>query len=180
MKSSKDRVLDRHKRRRDKADKSLGVRQCKVCLDPIPITFEQEHHDQPQAAGGKDGPTSNLCAGCHHNLHRTADMLMSGRAGLAEDSAKIAYPDPKARERLFVLAKTVVEYMTMKRDGRIDNQAPVQIIIELPPQIKLAAQVIANDHRGATGRRLGLSTWISSLVKQEVFRRYPHLRVKQD
>ena len=105
-------------------------------------------------------------------------MLRSGKAGLAEDSAKIAYPDPKARERLFVLATLVVEHMTLKRDGKLDNHEPVVVMIELPPQIKLAAQVIANDMRGATGRRLGLAPWISALVKREVYQRYPHLRPK--
>jgi hypothetical protein len=105
-------------------------------------------------------------------------MLMSGRSGLAEDTAKIAYPDPKARERLFVLSKVVVEWMTLKRDGKLEGNEPVMVMIELPPAIKFAAGVMAHDMMGPTGRRLGLSTWIAGLVKREVYGRYPHLRPK--
>jgi len=102
-------------------------------------------------------------------------MLQSGRAGLAEDSARITYSDPRSRERLFALAKTVVEYMQLKRDGRIETNAPINVMIQLPVEVKLAAQMIANEHRGQTGRRLGLATWIAALVKREVYHRYPHL-----
>lgn len=102
-------------------------------------------------------------------------MMMGGRAGLAEDSAAIAYPEQRTRERAFALAKTVVEYMTLKRDGKVDADHPARLMIELPIPVKLAAQMIANDHRGPSGRKLGLSTWIAALVKREVYQRYPHL-----
>jgi hypothetical protein len=155
--------------------KSLEVCRCYVCTTIVPITFEQEHHVVPQAAGGKDGETRQLCAGCHHNLHRLADMLLGGKASMAEDSAAIAYPDGAVRARAFDLAKLVVEAMTLKRDGKMDLGHPVHLMIALPPQIKLAAQVLANECRGPTGRRLGLARWISGLVIREVLRHYPHL-----
>lgn len=155
---------------------ALAVCRCHVCAAVVPITFEQEHHVVPQAAGGKDGPTAQLCAGCHHALHRLADMMRSGKAGLAEDSAAIAYPDPKVRERAFALAKTVVEFMVLKRDGQVETNQPCRVMIELPIPVKLAAQMIANDHRGPKGRKLGLAAWIAGLVKREVYNRYPHLR----
>jgi len=152
------------------------VVRCGVCLQPVPITFEQEHHEVPQAAGGREGRTVSLCAGCHHNLHRVADMLQHGKAGVAQDSVEITYRDPGARERMMVLAKTVAEYMILKRDGRIDSDEPVRVTIELPVQVKLAAQVMANDHRGPTGRRMGLGRWIVALVEREVYQRYPNLK----
>lgn len=155
---------------------NLAVCRCRVCNDVVPVTFEQQHHVIPQAAGGKDGQKVQLCSGCHANLHRLADMMCSGKAGLAEDSAAIAYPDPKTRERAFALAKTVVEYMVLKRDGKVETDQPCRVMIELPIPVKLAAQMIANDHRGPKGRKLGLATWIAALVKAEVYRRYPHLR----
>jgi hypothetical protein len=103
-------------------------------------------------------------------------MLMSSKAGLAEDSVRIAYEDPKARERLFLLANIVVEWMTLKRDGKLTGNEPLPVLIELPPQIKFAAQTIANDFTGSTGRRLGLASWIAGIVKAEVYKRYPHLK----
>jgi len=188
MESAKDRTPEKRERERSHVRKaktrkaasasSLTVRECKVCLAAVPSTFEQEHHEIPQAAGGRTGPVASLCANCHHNLHRVADMLMSNRAGLAEDSVAIMYADPGTRERLFALANITVEFLTLKKDGKLEGDEPVSVMIELPPQIKLAAQVIANDHRGATGRKLGLATWISSLVKREVYAKYPHLKVK--
>ncbi len=106
-------------------------------------------------------------------------MLMSKRAGLVEDTIKIMYPENKgAQERLMALAGTVVEFMTLKADGHIDLNKPVRVMIELPPQVKIAAQMMANDMRGPTGRKLGLATWIAALVKREVFERYPHLKPK--
>jgi hypothetical protein len=102
-------------------------------------------------------------------------MMMGGNAGLAEDSAAITYPDPNVRQRAFALAKTVTEYMIAKRDGKVETNQPARLMIELPLPIKLAAQMIANDHRGPTGRRLGLATWIAALVKREVMQHYPHL-----
>lgn len=164
------------KRTFERAKRAFDVCRCAVCLATIPITFEQQHHTIPQAAGGATGPTRSLCPNCHHNLHRVADMLASGRAGLADDSARIQYPDPKVRERLFDLAKTVVEYMRLKRDGRIDTRAPVNVIVPLPVDVKLAAQIIANEHVGPNGRRLGLASWIAALIKRDVYARYPHLQ----
>ena len=104
-------------------------------------------------------------------------MLMSPkRAGLVDDSIKIMYPDAGARERLMALATAVAEFMTMKADGKIDLNLPIRVMIELEPQVKLAAQMMANDMRGPTGRKLGLARWISMMVRREVYDRYPHLR----
>jgi hypothetical protein len=150
--------------------------RCRVCRAVVPLTFEQQHHTIPRAAGGRDGPTVSLCAGCHHDLHRVADMLQHGRAGLASDSVSLRFPDDRgARERLLTLARTVAEYMVLKRDGRVQSGEPLRVVVELPVDIKLAAQVIAHDHRGPTGRRLGLARWIAALVKTEVYSRYPGL-----
>ncbi len=102
-------------------------------------------------------------------------MLQHGKAGLAEDSVRITYQDPGTRDRMFALAKTVVEYMTLKRDGRIQSGEPLRVMIELPVAVKFAAQMIAHDHRGPTGRPLGLARWIAALVKCEVYDRYPTL-----
>ncbi len=168
-------------RRRQEVERSRGlhVETCKVCLQNIPEPFKHDHHEIPQAAGGVGGPVAALCAGCHENLHRVADMIQSPkRSGLVEDSIKIMYPDLGARERLMQLANAVVEYMTMKADGKIDLNQPMRVMIELPPQVKLAAQMIANEHRGPTGRKLGLARWISALVKAEVYEKFPHLKPK--
>lgn len=175
------RTARQRARKRQARERSQGIQvyECKVCHCQTPATFKQGHHEIPKAAGGVAGPQVDLCAGCHHNLHRVADMLMSNRAGLAADSVAIMYPDNRAaKERLFTLATTVVEYMTLKADGHLDLDKPIRVMIELPPQVKLAAQMIANDHRGPTGRKLGLSTWISAMVKREVYTRYPHLKPK--
>lgn len=102
-------------------------------------------------------------------------MLLSGRASLAEDSVKIAHPDQEVQRRLFALAKTCAEYMQLKRDGKLKTDQPVNVMIQLPPRIKLAAQVIANEHRGPTGRNLGLARWISALVTKQVRDRYPDI-----
>lgn len=185
MPAAKTRALAdrRRSRRKQAAETKQGIKVycCKICLAETPATFSQEHHETPQAAGGTAGPTSELCAGCHHNLHRVADMLTRGKAGLAEDSVAIMYPDDQgAKERMFALARTVVEYMTMKADGKIDLDTPAKVMVLLPPKVKLAAQMIANDHRGPTGRKLGLATWISAMVKREVYERYPHLKPKPE
>lgn len=171
----------RRARKKQAAERQQGLKvyKCKICLCDTPAPFKQDHHETPQAAGGVAGPIADLCAGCHHNLHRVADMLTTKRAALAEDSVLIMYPnDPGARDRIFALAKVVCEFMALKADGKIDLDTPLKVMIELPPAIKLAAQMIANDHRGPTGRKLGLSTWISAMVKKEVYDRYPHLRPK--
>jgi hypothetical protein len=158
-----------------KRQKHFAVCRCHVCTAVVPGTFEQRHHVVPQAAGGQRGPTVQLCSGCHHNIHRIADMLIGGRATLAEDSAAITYPDDAVRKRAFSLARTVAEYMVLKRDGKIESGHPLRVMIELPVPVKLAAQIIAQEHRGPTGRGMGLATWIAALVKGEVYRRYPHL-----
>ena len=173
----------RRARKKQAAERGQGIKvyKCKICLCDTPDTFSQEHHETPRAAGGVAGSVADLCAGCHHNLHRVADMLTTRRAALAEDSVAIMYPgDDGAKERLFALAKIVCEYTAMKADGKIDLNTPIKVMIELPPPVKLAAQMIANDHRGPTGRKLGLSTWISAMIKREGYERYPHLRPKPE
>lgn len=171
----------RRLRLKQEAERSRGlqVTTCKVCQDQIPEPFAHDHHEIPQAAGGAGSPIAQLCGGCHDNLHRVAEMVMSPkRAGLVEDSLAIMYPNTDARDRLMALAQAVVEYMTMKADGKIDLNHPVRVMIELEPEIKLAAQMMANEMRGPTGRKLGLARWISSMVRREVFKRYPHLKPK--
>jgi len=89
--AAEQRIAKRRARRQQEAERKRGlqIKQCKVCLADTPDTFSQDHHEIPQAVGGAAGPIASLCAGCHHNLHRVADMLMSKRAGLAEDSVNI-------------------------------------------------------------------------------------------
>lgn len=117
--------------------RQLGVVRCHICTSIVPITFDQQHHVVPQAAGGTDGQTVQLCSGCHHNLHRLADMMVGGRAGLAEDSAEIAYPDARIRARAFALAKTAAEYMVLKRDG-LDGQLAqhLQVGVEMTRYVR--------------------------------------------
>jgi hypothetical protein len=102
-------------------------------------------------------------------------MLMGGRAGEADDTAKILYPDQPTRVRFFKLVRLVVEYMTLKQDGKIDGDKPIRTVIELEPDVHFAAKTIANDHRGPTGKRLGFAHWIEALILREVYRRYPHM-----
>lgn len=103
-------------------------------------------------------------------------MLMSGKAGLAEDTARIAYPDDAARSRVFALARTVVEHMTLKRDGKLDTGEPCRVVVSLDPHVKLAAQLMANELRGPTGRKLGLARWIQMLVEREVYTKNPQIK----
>jgi hypothetical protein len=148
---------------------------CAICKKQTPDSMSDSHHEIPQAAGGHDGKKVSLCSGCHQSVHRLAMMLQSKRAGEAEDAAAIAFPDMEVRKRVFNLAGVVAEYMTLKRDGLVDAGHPARVMIELPIPVKLAAQMIANEHRNQKGRRLGLATWIAALVKREVYRQYPHL-----
>lgn len=152
---------------------------CYVCRNNVPVAFKQDHHKRPQAAGGGPMDEVQLCSGCHHNLHRIADMLMHGKSGLAEDSAKIAYPDLQVRARAFELAQLVVEWMTAKKDGKLSplSEAPVMILLPLP--VKQAAQLMAREMRGSTGRPLGLATFIRMMVCEAVYRKFPQLRPKQ-
>jgi hypothetical protein len=52
---------------------SLG---CFVCSEPASIN---EHHVVPQAKGGTDGPTVDLCANCHTRVHSIAKSMVAGK-----------------------------------------------------------------------------------------------------
>lgn len=50
------------------------MKGCYICHKK---TILQEHHIQPQAYGGKDGPTVRLCSSCHTGLHVCALKAVS-------------------------------------------------------------------------------------------------------
>lgn len=48
--------------------------KCGIC--PVEHTSKNSHHIVPQAAGGTDGPTIDICANCHDAVHAEISRIL--------------------------------------------------------------------------------------------------------
>lgn len=72
-----------------------------------------------------------LCPGCHHTLHRLAEMLLHGNGVKAQDYANMLYTKRGARIILELANRVAVEFQKM-REGDATLPETVRITIELP------------------------------------------------
>jgi len=129
-----------------------GVAPCSVCRDPYPVELLQEHHINPQAAGGSDAEDNLtlLCAGCHHNLHRISEMILRGAVAKAEDVAALAYrTNTAAINAILRLAKICAREMKALREGDADLPPMVMVTMELPRDVVTRLKLMAYEWNGS-------------------------------
>jgi len=146
-----------------------GFINCYICGQDVPGELSHDHHKIPQAAAGSDRRDNllKLCAGCHNNLHRIAEMMKTGRGSVAQDIAKAAYPDSRCRARLFELAEVVAESMILKRDGKVRVEE-TNLTITLDAQVYRKLRMIANEHTHSNGRTMGVAAYVAVLLEEHV------------
>jgi hypothetical protein len=97
---------------------------CFVCGEPASLN---EHHIIPQAKGGTEGPTVDLCANCHSRIHSSARAMLRGKSpdkfldGLDED----------AKDRALGLAQVIVAADTRENSNRL-----LSVILDDPCYMK--------------------------------------------
>jgi len=152
---------------------------CWVCRRRTPSSLKNAHHAKPQAAGGGPDDLVDLCAGCHHSLHRISDMLRGPRASQAEDTVRAYYQDNyDAGQRCMALAIKVVRHMAEKESGQyvVKPHEDVEILLELPLAVKNALMLIGREARDPnTNRRLGLAGAARHILIEAVCRKFPAL-----
>jgi HNH endonuclease len=147
-----------------------GFIKCYVCAQMVPDELSHDHHKIPRLAAGGDEPENRLklCSSCHNNTHRIAELIKSGKAGIANDISRAAYPDLQVRERLFELVRLVAEAMILKADGKVLVEETV-LSITLPMKTYTQIRLIANEHiNPVTGRSMGVDPYVRNLIAGHV------------
>lgn len=157
----------------------MQVIKCAICTQTVPVQLKNSHHERPQAAGGGPDDEVDLCVACHQNLHTLANLLRRNKGSEAEDIAKVSYPNPAIRERLFKFAWLVVEWMSLKADGQIKLDDDVPIVVMVPAEVRLALNQMAGEIR-QNGRKMGVARFCSELIKHKVYKKFPSLRKQPD
>lgn len=153
---------------------------CWICRRRIPSALKNAHHAKPQAAGGGPDDLVDLCAGCHHNLHRIQDMLSGPRASQAEDTCKAYYSDNAGgARRCMELAIKCVRHMSDKLTGKYQVKAhdDIEIMLEIPHAVKNALMILGRETRDPrTNRRLGMQGMARHLLIEAIVKRFPALQ----
>jgi transcription initiation factor IIE alpha subunit len=114
---------------------------CYICNKELPQAFKHTHHILPQAVGGKEGATVDLCSGCHNNLHRIIEIIMNKDSIQAKDIANQYYMDSNVVERILDLAQIAVKQI-LQYDKNPTDDSPVEIHFTYheKQRIQIAAQ----------------------------------------
>lgn len=145
---------------------------CYICKKVVPYNLKVPHHKIPQCAGGGDKDIVYLHSGCHDDMHKVANMLLHGKDSSAQETAAAAYPySMQKQQRMLELAQLVAKSYRGKKEGLISvKEHKMEVKITLTPEQRIALFTLAKDSK------LSIRKFITSLVKKEIFKRYPNLR----
>jgi len=64
-----------------------------------------------------------------------------------------------------------------KKEGLTSPNDEIQITVNLPLQVQMALKIMATDYFKSNGKkRVGLSTYVRSILCDHVFKKYPDLK----
>lgn len=140
---------------------------CSICTEELPAEFGQEHHIRPQAVGkAADNREENLaflCSGCHHTLHRVAEMMLRGDAQRASVLAGDYWH--VGLKRALTMAALVADEMRAMREGERDMPEVVSISVEIPRDVYIQFRIMAAELNGG---RPGMQPLLRSLILSAV------------
>jgi len=128
-----------------------------------------EHHEIPQAAGGVNGPTINICTECHDAVHLCAIKFLAGKKADALAIVNSIFTDKKLANQLI---KSAIQYTIKKRDGEIAMEdVEYKINVVLPGTAKKYLQVMAKD------MQMGVTKYVTQIVKNMIKKRFPGVKI---
>lgn len=144
---------------------------CFICLRPTPEAFSHVHHKTPKAADGGDERENliRICAGCHSNIHRIADMLKRGDRGPALDAINGYYQNVTSRERAIEFANQIASSMTSLKEGSLQREF-VEISLNVPYAMYLRLKALALDYK-VEGKRRASTGDVVLLAVREYFKK---------
>lgn len=143
---------------------------CHIHQQPFARASCHEHHETPQAAGGKHLGTVWVCANCHTVLHRVEQKLRSGKMGMAKDIANSYAPQPAMRARLLELATVAQQAMNEVKEGTREGRATVPFTFDLEPDAAAAFKTMVKEYRQG-GRSVGVNKFLRALVMNQLVKR---------
>lgn len=160
---------------------SLDRFKCDLCGNTFPKALINEHHMIKQANGGKDTHENiiRLDVNCHSAVHQTEAALKNKkRRGSVGDLVSALFPqNVVAQKRCMELAVTAalegetdnshLDYTAFDSDELV-HLTPTRV----PPRIKVLVMRLVKELRNPkTGKRLGVSSYLSGLVEADLRRR---------
>lgn len=114
--------------------------KCSICNTTI--TFKHTHHIIPQASGGKNKTTIDICSGCHNDLHRLVEIILKQGSNKAIQIAKSHYTPLKA-DNILKFSHIAAKHTICYKKQDIDNSS---FILQLNEREKQALRKIALDN----------------------------------
>lgn len=144
------------------ATPSPQLGRCGACGDTYPHSLLNEHHRQPQAAGGADGPVIAVCVLCHTAVHAATREFMRGKIGKARDILSLLVKgDAEAEQRLWDLVQDAARAIA---SGAHREEQPVTF--DMSRDRYLLLQSIARGLLKPGGRKIGTRNLIRMIVDQ--------------
>jgi hypothetical protein len=109
-----------------KKPKVKGKGTCHICRK-LTLMID-EHHVWPQAAGGENGPTVDLCSSCHSGIHRAALNLLSKKATRKE----FFTPDEMTRAAPLIRWLVIAIQQASEKRG---PESKSKLVIEIDTQL---------------------------------------------
>jgi len=146
---------------------SFQVLRCGGCQEPVTTRTSHEHHLIPQAAGGRFGPKTRLCAQCHTLVHHLGRALRMGTFQDMLDQVRVQHQDGATVNRLVEMARIEAREMEAKQRGlkQLDPNERVRVSFELTrAQAGQLARLARDLVDPATGRTKGVRKYLEALV----------------
>jgi len=140
---------------------------CPACLKEKVMV--EEHHEIPQAAGGSDGSTIQICTECHEAVHLCARKFLSGKGAEAQKIADSVFSNKSLANRLI---KSAVQHTLLKRDGKIhEDDLEYKLNLVFPGKIRRYLEVLSKNSR------MGINKYITKLITDHIKSSFPKTKL---
>lgn len=139
---------------------------CPLCKSSMVLV--NEHHVTPQAAGGANGPTINICAMCHDGLHQCAVKVLAGKSAEANHIADSLFSNKKLA---YDLIQSIVHATLKKKEGQIpDESFDYKLLLVFPGASKKYLKILAKD------ARMSIVDYVTGLILREIKKKFPDFK----
>lgn len=149
----------------------LDLVTCWVHRTPVARAGSNQHHINPQAAGGSDDASNivTICATCHAILHRAEEMLSKDKSASVAPLIATSYGDAGQRTRMHTLVKAAA---TAFQDAEESGFTTDDVAITISRDVFTRLQVLAQGARDPiSNRRIGVGRYAETILRA-------HLRTK--
>ncbi len=155
--------------------------RCDLCGQLFPKALIHEHHIIKRASGGKDTRSNVICldASCHNAIHQVeAALRNNNRRGSVADLVGALFPNSIAAQRrcLELAALAAMGVQSDADDINLSIYDTNELVylppVKVSPKVRaLIKRVMVDTKNPKTGKRLGMSEYIRSIIEADLKKR---------